>query len=84
MVKSPPANAGDLREASSNPGLGRSPGGRHGFIGSTKIMGMSKNPKSFPKSQRVIDTLESLSERHSFLLYDTIPMNIVGRDLLCK
>ena len=44
---------------------------------SSKRMGMSKNPKSFPKSQPVIDTLESLSERHSFLLYDTIPMNIV-------
>ena len=30
MVKNPPANAGDLRDAGSIPGLGRSPGGRHG------------------------------------------------------
>ena len=30
MVKNPPANAGDIREANSVPGLGRSPGGRHG------------------------------------------------------
>jgi len=29
-VKNPPANAGDLRDASSIPGLGRSPGGGHG------------------------------------------------------
>ena len=30
VVKNPPANAGDLRDASLIPGWGRSPGGRHG------------------------------------------------------
>ena len=30
MVKSPPAKAGDIRDASSIPGSGRSPGGGHG------------------------------------------------------
>ena len=30
MVKNLPANAGDLRDAGSIPGLGRSPGGGHG------------------------------------------------------
>ena len=30
MVKNPPANAGDLRDASLIPGLGRSPGGGQG------------------------------------------------------
>ena len=30
MVKNPPANAGDIRDAGSNPGLGRSPGGGNG------------------------------------------------------
>ena len=30
MVKNPPANAGDIRDAGSIPGLGRSPGGGHG------------------------------------------------------
>ena len=30
MVKNPPANAGDVTEAGSIPGLGRFPGGRHG------------------------------------------------------
>ena len=29
MVKNPPANAGDIRDAGSIPGLGRSPGGRN-------------------------------------------------------
>ena len=30
MVKNPPASAGDIRKESLIPGLGRSPGGRHG------------------------------------------------------
>ena len=30
MVKDPPANAGDIRDAGSVPGLGRSPGERRG------------------------------------------------------
>ena len=30
MVKSSPANAGDLRDEGLIPGLGRSPGGEHG------------------------------------------------------
>ena len=30
VVKNPPANAGDVRDAGSIPGLGRSPGGGHG------------------------------------------------------
>ena len=30
MVKSPPANTGDRRDAGSTPGSGRSPGGGHG------------------------------------------------------
>ena len=29
-VKNPPANAGEIRNVGSIPGLGRSPGGRHG------------------------------------------------------
>ena len=30
LVKNPPVNEGDIREAGLIPGLGRSPGGRHG------------------------------------------------------
>ena len=30
VIKNPPANAGDVRDVSSIPGSGRSPGGRHG------------------------------------------------------
>ena len=32
MVKNPPANAGDLRDAGLTPGLGRSPGGANGNV----------------------------------------------------
>ena len=32
MVKNPPANAGDLRDIGSIPGLGRSPGGGNGNL----------------------------------------------------
>ena len=31
MVKIPPVNTGDIRDAGSIPGLGRSPGGGHGY-----------------------------------------------------
>ena len=31
VVKNPPANAGDIRDSGSVPGLGRSLGGRHGI-----------------------------------------------------
>ena len=31
VVTNPPANAGDARDVGSIPGLGRSPGGRHGY-----------------------------------------------------
>ena len=31
VVKNPPANAGDIRDAGSIPGSGRSPGGRRGY-----------------------------------------------------
>jgi len=30
VIKNPPANAGDVRDAGSAPGSGRSPGGGHG------------------------------------------------------
>ena len=32
VVKNPPANAGDVRDAGLIPGLGRSPGGGHGNL----------------------------------------------------
>ena len=31
VIKNPPANAGNIRDADLIPGLGRSPGGGHGY-----------------------------------------------------
>ena len=38
MVKNPPANAGDLRDAGLTPGLGRSPGGREGMATNSTVL----------------------------------------------
>ena len=40
MVKNAPVNARDIRDVSSIPGLGRSPGGGHGDTGNMGNMGM--------------------------------------------
>ena len=36
VVENPPASAGDIRDTGSIPGSGRSPGGGHGFRGSSE------------------------------------------------
>ena len=43
MVKNPPPNAGDIGDAGSIPGLGRSSGGRHG------------NPLQYPCLENSVD-----------------------------
>ena len=47
MVKKPPANARDIRDTGLIPGMGRSPGGRHGdplvFL-SVKFQGQREEP----------------------------------------
>ena len=61
MVKNPPDNAGDIRDVGSIPGLGRSPGGRHGNP-------LLENPHAerslvgySPWGQKEPDTTEQLS-----------------------
>ena len=46
MVKKPPANARDIRDMALNPGLGRSPGGRHGdpLVFFVKFRGQREEP----------------------------------------
>ena len=57
MVKNPPANAGDIRNAGSVPGLGKSPGGGHGNSLQCSCLGnpMDKEPGGLQSigSQRV-------------------------------
>jgi len=43
VVMNQAANAGDIREVDSIPGLGRSPGGRHG------------NPPQYPCLEKLMD-----------------------------
>ena len=46
MVKKPPANAGDLRDAGVIPGLGRSPGEGNGNITPVFLPGESHGQRS--------------------------------------
>ena len=60
VVKNPPANAGDIRETGSVPGLGRSPGGIRGkslqyFASRATVQGVAKSQtglKRFSSSQK--------------------------------
>ena len=47
VVKNPPANAGDIRDAGSIPGSGRSPGGGHGNPLQYSCLGNSMNRASW-------------------------------------
>ena len=46
LVKNPSPNAGDMRDASSIPGLGRSPGGGHGNPPPVFLRGESHGQRS--------------------------------------
>ena len=46
VVKSPPANAEDLRDSGSVPGSGRSPGGGHGMDTPVCLPGKSHGQRS--------------------------------------
>ena len=62
MVKNPPANAGDTRNADSTPRLGRSPGGgneTHSSILVWKIP-WSEEPGGLPSVESQRDTIERL------------------------
>ena len=46
VIKKPPANAGDIRDAGSSPGLSRSPGGGHGNPLQYSCLGNSNGQRS--------------------------------------
>ena len=62
-VKNLPANAGDIRDMRSIPGLGRSPGGGRGHSISVFLPGESygqRNPTGYgPQSFKELDTTEA-------------------------
>ena len=62
MVKNLPANAGDIKDASSIPGWGRSPGGGHGNALQYSLPGESHGQRSLmgysPEGLKEWDTTE--------------------------
>ena len=82
VVKNPTANAGDIREAGSIPGLGRSPQGGHGnplqysslenYHGQRCLAGCS------PRGQKELDMTGRLSTAHSYSLFQS---HIIYRNL---
>ena len=64
VVKNPPANAGDIRDMSSIPGSGRSPGGGHGNPLQYSCLENPMDKRSLagygPNSQKESDTTEWL------------------------
>ena len=65
VVKYPPANAGDIRDVSSIPGSGRSPGGGYGNPLRVFLPGESHEQRSLagcsPWGHKELDTAEPLS-----------------------
>ena len=65
VIKNPPANAGDLRDSGSIPGLGRSPGGGHGNPFQHSCL---ENPKSLvgysPQCRKESDKTEATQYTH--------------------
>ena len=59
VVKNPPANAGDIRDAGSIPGWGRSPGGGRG------------RPLQFPCLQNPMDSARTLLHQRSLAGYSS-------------
>ena len=67
LVKNPPANAGDVRDAGSIPGSGRSPGGGHGNP-LQFLPGESHGQRSLPGyslwGHKESDTTEGLTQEY--------------------
>ena len=73
MEKNPNANAGDIREAGSIPGLGRSPQGGHGnplqYSSLENRHGQRCLAGCSPQGQKELDMTERLSTAHSYSLF---------------
>ena len=60
MVKNLPANAGDIKDAGSIPGLGRSPGGRHGNSLQYSCLENPMDRRGYsPWGHKELDTMET-------------------------
>ena len=74
VVKNPPINAGDIRDAGSIPGLGRSPGGKHG------------NPLQYSCMENALDrgawwaTVHRVAKSRTLLKWLSMHTHEVGHD----
>ena len=82
VVKNPPANAGDLRDAVSIPGLGRSPGGGHGNPVQYSCLENPCSPGGLQSitSQRVRCNSSDLTHTHTHARSSYV--QLVSQDLL--
>ena len=68
MVKTPPANRGNIRDAGSIPGLGRSPGGGNAARSSERV-GESRGQRSLvrysPQGRKASNTTEVTQHAHT-------------------
>ena len=69
VVKNPPANAGDIRNVSSIPGSGRSPGGRAWQLTPVLLPGESHGQRSLmgysPWGHKELNTAKATEQAHS-------------------
>ena len=88
MVKNPPANAGDIRDAGVTPGLGRCPGEGIGYslqyFWTSLVTQMVKNPpgmrETWVRSLGWEDPLEKGKATHSSILAWRIPWTVQESD----
>ena len=87
VVKNPPADAGDIRDAGSNPGLGRSPGEGNGNPLQYFCM---ENPTNGGAWWATVDWVSKsrtqLSNEHTrcFTLFSGLPWWLSGKEFSCQ
>ena len=74
MVKKPPANAGDIRDAGSIPELGRSPAGENDCPFQYSCLGNSKDRRAWQDAvHRVARSQTQLNQLSTHVHTDTLP-----------
>ena len=88
VIKNPPASVGDLRDAGSIPGLGRSPGGGHVFLLGERIpwteepsrlqsVGTQTQPKRLNTQTHKLNDVEQLFCAESTVFFGKVSFHIL-------
>ena len=78
VVNNPPANAGDIRDAGSTPGSGRSPGGRHGNPFQYSCL---ENPRDRGLWWALV---HRVTKSQTWLIRLSIPRWLRGKESICQ